>query len=82
VSIMGSIKTFGGKRHISATHIRLITNHDEVYHHLLKALYISLNFRYPYGGVSCLLRSVSPRLTICRAEAVEQRPGTTTMLAA
>ena len=50
VSIMGSIKTFGGKRHVSATHIRLITNHDEVYHHLLKALHISLSFRHPNSG--------------------------------
>ena len=50
VGLMGSIKTFGGKRHVSATHIRVIVNYDEVYHHLLKALYVSLNFRYPGGG--------------------------------
>ncbi|OCF46008.1 replication factor A2 [Kwoniella heveanensis CBS 569] len=50
VGIMGSIKMFGGKRHVSATHIRAITNHDEVYHHLLKSLYVSLSMRGASSG--------------------------------
>ncbi|WWC96252.1 hypothetical protein V866_003119 [Kwoniella sp. B9012] len=45
VGIMGSIKMFGGKRHISATHIRPITDFNEIHHHLLKALYVSLQLR-------------------------------------
>ncbi|WWC70927.1 uncharacterized protein I206_104879 [Kwoniella pini CBS 10737] len=45
VGIMGSIKMFGGKRHISATHIRPITDFNEIHHHLLKALYVSLTLR-------------------------------------
>lgn len=50
---MGTIKVFGGKRHVSATHVRLIKDADEIYHHLLKALYISLSIRNPGGaGVS------------------------------
>ncbi|ORX37236.1 hypothetical protein BD324DRAFT_650842 [Kockovaella imperatae] len=49
VSILGSIKVFGGKRQISATHIRPITNHDEVFNHLLKAVYVSMTVRYPNG---------------------------------
>ncbi|ORY30547.1 hypothetical protein BCR39DRAFT_528659 [Naematelia encephala] len=49
VSIMGTIKTFGGKRHVSATHIRPITDHNEVYNHLLKSLYVSLVLRNPSG---------------------------------
>ena len=50
VGVMGSMKVFGGKRHVSATHIRPIINHDEVYNHLLKALYVSLSLRFPNGG--------------------------------
>ncbi|WVQ96494.1 hypothetical protein IAU59_003599 [Kwoniella sp. CBS 9459] len=50
VGIMGSIKMFGGKRHVSATHIRRITDHNEVYHHLLKSLYVSLSMRGASSG--------------------------------
>jgi replication factor A2 len=49
---MGSIKVFGGKKHVSATHIRAIKDHNEVYNHLLKALYVTLSLRNPGGGVS------------------------------
>lgn len=42
---------FGGKRHISAQHIRAVEDHDEVYHHLLKSTYVSLSLRNP-GGVA------------------------------
>jgi hypothetical protein len=52
VGVMGSIKIFGNKRHVSATHIRAIKNHDEVYHHLLKATWVSLSMRHPNGAVS------------------------------
>ncbi|WVR06489.1 hypothetical protein IAU60_003520 [Kwoniella sp. DSM 27419] len=50
VGIMGSIKMFGGKRHVSATHIRPITDLNEVHHHLLKALYVSLTLRGASSG--------------------------------
>ncbi|KAL1413150.1 Replication factor A protein 2 [Vanrija albida] len=50
VVITGTIKVFGGKRHVSAQHIRPVTKHDEVYHHLLKALYVSQSFRNPNGA--------------------------------
>ncbi|WOO76833.1 Replication factor A protein 2 [Vanrija pseudolonga] len=50
VVITGNIKVFGGKRHVSAQHIRPVTNHDEVYHHLLKAVYVSQSFRNPNGA--------------------------------
>ncbi|WVW84856.1 hypothetical protein I302_106891 [Kwoniella bestiolae CBS 10118] len=50
VGIMGSIKMFGGKRHISATHIRPITDFNEIHHHLLKALYVSLLRGATTGG--------------------------------
>ena len=36
---------FGGKRHISATHVRLITDPNEVAHHMLKAQWVSLSLR-------------------------------------
>lgn len=51
VVVTGNIKVFGGKRHVSAQNIRSVENHDEVYHHFLKALQVSLSFRNP-GGVS------------------------------
>jgi hypothetical protein len=50
VAIMGTLKTFGGKRHVSATHIRPLENHDELFTHLLRALHVSLSFRMPAGG--------------------------------
>jgi replication factor A2 len=50
VAILGSMKKFGGKIHVSATSIRPITDHNEVYNHLLKALYVSLSLRNPGGG--------------------------------
>ncbi|WVQ83041.1 hypothetical protein IAT38_005179 [Cryptococcus sp. DSM 104549] len=50
VSMMGSIKVFGGKRHVSATHIRRITDHNEIAHHMLKALHISLTLRGVSAG--------------------------------
>lgn len=56
------MKAFGGKRHVSATHIRLIEDHNEVYHHLLKSLWVSLSLRDPgagKGGVSPILQSFS-----------------------
>lgn len=46
---MGLPKFFGGKRHISATHIRVIEDPNEIYHHMLKSLYVSLQLR---GGSS------------------------------
>lgn len=51
VSVIGSMKIFGGKRHISAQSIRPIEDFNEVYHHLLKALEVSLLMRNP-GAVS------------------------------
>ena len=54
VSIYGSIKVFGGKRQVSATHVRLITNHNEVFNHLLKAVYVSMSLRNP-GGMAVSL---------------------------
>lgn len=51
VSVIGTIKTFGGKRHVSAQTIRPIEDHNEVYHHFLKALQVSLSIRNP-GAVS------------------------------
>ena len=50
VSILGTLKTFSDKKHINATHIYPITNHNEVYNHLLKALYVSLALRNPGGA--------------------------------
>ncbi|RSH90941.1 replication factor A protein 2 [Saitozyma podzolica] len=52
VCILGTIKSFNNKRHVSATHIRPITDHNEVYHHFLKALYVSLSLRNPGGAIA------------------------------
>lgn len=51
IAVMGHIKVFGGKRHISATHVRLIEDPNEVAHHLLKATYVSLKLRNPGAGM-------------------------------
>jgi hypothetical protein len=45
ISVLGSLKVFGGKRHISATHVRLITDPNEIAHHALKAQWVSLSLR-------------------------------------
>lgn len=47
---MGLPKFFGGKRHVSATHVRVIEDPNEIYHHMLKSLYVSLQLRNPGGG--------------------------------
>lgn len=47
VSVLGVLKSFGGKRHISAQNIRRVEDFNEVHYHLLEALYISLTLRNP-----------------------------------
>lgn len=49
---MGQIKSFNGKRHISAQNIRLVTDHNEVFYHLLESLYVTLTYRNPTAAVS------------------------------
>jgi len=47
---MGTIKVFGNKKHVAATHIRPIKDHNEVFNHILRAVYVTLSLRNP-GGV-------------------------------
>ncbi|ODO05119.1 replication factor A2 [Cryptococcus wingfieldii CBS 7118] len=49
IGVMGTIKSYNNKRHVSATHVRPITDPNEIQHHLLKALHVSLLLR---GGTS------------------------------
>ncbi|KAH8089703.1 hypothetical protein HD553DRAFT_327748 [Filobasidium floriforme] len=51
VSVLGVLKSFGGKRHISAQNIRRVEDFNEVHYHLLEALYISLTLRNPNKGM-------------------------------
>ena len=51
---------FGGKRHISATHVRLITDPNEVAHHMLKAQWVSLSLRGASEGGGGAAVSFSP----------------------
>jgi hypothetical protein len=44
---LGVLKSFGGKRHISAQNLRRVEDFNEVHYHLLEALYISLTLRNP-----------------------------------
>jgi replication factor A2 len=60
VSVIGTIKVFGGKRHISAQTIRPIEDHNEVYHHFLKALHVSQSIRNP-GAVSARAFRANPQ---------------------
>lgn len=57
---MGTIKVFGNKKHVAATHVRPIKDHNEVFNHFLRAVYVTLSLRNP-GGVS--LGHVSPYLS-------------------
>lgn len=53
VSVIGTLKKFNDKLHVSAQQIRPVENPDEVYNHLLKALAVSLSYRNPAtNGVS------------------------------
>jgi len=64
VSIIGTIKVFGGKRHISAQHIHAVEDHNEVFRHLLKALQVTLTYRNGgVTGVSQLLQYLGLELT-------------------
>jgi hypothetical protein len=47
VSVLGGLKSFGGKRHISAQNIRRVEDFNQVHYHLLESLYISLTLRNP-----------------------------------
>jgi replication factor A2 len=49
VCILGSLKTFGNKRHFNAQHVRTITDPNEVAYHMLKAQWVSLSLRNPGG---------------------------------
>jgi hypothetical protein len=51
IAIMGTIKVFGNKKHVAATHVRPIKDHNEVFNHFLRAVYVTLSLRNP-GGVS------------------------------
>ena len=56
IAIMGTIKVFGNKKHVAATHVRAITDRNEVFNHFLRAVYVTLSLRNP-GGVSGFSRS-------------------------
>jgi replication factor A2 len=80
VSVIGTLKVFGGKRHISAQIIHVVTNPDLVASHLLKALSLSLAARNPSGGVSIpfMFNCGAPCAdSICRTHPQRPRPPTT-----
>jgi replication factor A2 len=73
ISVLGSLKVFGGKRHISATHVRLITDPNEIAHHALKAQWVSLSLRGASegGGAGAgAAAAVSYSLTILGAQLI------------
>ncbi|KAG0123711.1 hypothetical protein HOY82DRAFT_494964, partial [Tuber indicum] len=43
VRVLGTLKAFGGKRHLGAHHIRPITDFNEIHYHLLEATAIHLH---------------------------------------
>lgn len=45
IRAMGSLKSFGNKRYINATHLRLIKDHNEVNFHFLEAFTVELIFQ-------------------------------------
>lgn len=42
IRAMGSLKSFGNKRYINATHLRLIKDHNEINFHFLEAFTVEL----------------------------------------
>jgi len=42
VRILGQIKTFSGKRHITAQHVRRIVDMNEILFHPVECVYVSL----------------------------------------
>ena len=42
---MGSLKSFGNKRYINTTHLRLIKDHNEISFHFLDAFTVELIFQ-------------------------------------
>ncbi|KAJ9117898.1 hypothetical protein QFC20_000179 [Naganishia adeliensis] len=47
VAVVGSIKSFNQKRHVSATTVRPITDMNEVHYHFLECVWVSLSARNP-----------------------------------
>lgn len=43
IRVIGNIKLFGGKRHVSATHVYRVTDFNEQQYHLLEAIYVHLH---------------------------------------
>ncbi|KAG9259102.1 uncharacterized protein F5Z01DRAFT_669833 [Emericellopsis atlantica] len=50
VRVFGRLKSFSGKRYVSAHLIRLITDPNEVNYHMLEATYVHLYFTKPQPG--------------------------------
>lgn len=59
VRILGQIKTFSGKRHITAQHVRRITDMNEILFHPVECVYVSL--QSTRGPVSYQLSPASLR---------------------
>jgi hypothetical protein len=82
ISVLGSLKVFGGKRHISATHVRLITDPNEIAHHALKAQWVSLSLRGASEGggggagaaaaVSCFLDNFGNSANVSETSSCER----------
>ncbi|KAF8610498.1 replication protein A, subunit RPA32 [Ceratobasidium sp. AG-I] len=44
IRVIGTLKTFSGERQINAVHTRLITDHMEIYYHLIQAQLVHLHY--------------------------------------
>lgn len=59
VRIIGSLKTFSGKRHVNCTSIRVVEDKNEILYHAIEAVYVTLYatrgpVRSPQSGVASL----------------------------
>jgi hypothetical protein len=74
VAVVGTLKSFNQKRHVSATTVRPITDMNEVHYHFLECVYVSLSARNP-GMVSgnWLLALSSPNDIFCALTAGRRR---------
>ena len=67
IRVIGSIKDFGNRRHLAATQVRAITDHNEIFFHLLESQYVHLVMRRgkPVSPFSiCSLATLCPRVCL------------------
>lgn len=83
VRVIGTIKDFGNRRHLAASQVRPITDHNEIFFHLLEAQYVHLLLRRGKPVRPSLLRSLQVYLGVdADVQGVVNDDSTTTRVSA